>query len=53
MFKKPKLTLSELKIIMSDLIREPRIKDFNYKSAYIDGVLDMFNSIKAKINKED
>jgi hypothetical protein len=52
MFKKPKLTLSELKIIMSDLIREPRIKDFNYKSAYIDGVLDMFNRIKDKV-KED
>jgi len=52
MFKKPKLTLSELKIIMSDLIREPRIKDFNYKSAYVDGVLDFFNQVKDKV-KED
>jgi hypothetical protein len=52
MFKKSNLTLSELKIIMSDLIREPRIKDEGYKHAYIDGVLDMFNRIKDKV-KED
>jgi hypothetical protein len=52
MFKKSKLTLSELKIIMSDLIREPRIKDPSYKSAYVDGVLDFFNRVKDKV-KED
>jgi hypothetical protein len=37
------MIVEDLKIIMSDLIREPRINDEKYKSAYIDGILDFFN----------
>ena len=38
-----------LKIAMVDLIRNPKIQDEKYKSAYIDGVLDLFNKIKDEV----
>jgi len=37
---------------MSDLIREPRISDEKYKSAYVDGLLDFFNKAKNKLESE-
>jgi len=43
-----KMKLSDLKEIMADLIRDPKIGDMNYRHAYIDGVLDMFNKVKEK-----
>ena len=46
------MKIDDLKIIMSDLIRQPRIADEKYKSAYIDGVLDFFGKLKDKIEKE-
>ena len=41
-----KLTEDQAKSIMNGLIKTPRIGDINYKSAYIDGVLDMYNKIR-------
>lgn len=46
------MNIDDLKIIMSDLIREPRIKDEHYKHAYIDGVLDFFNKAKNLIEQQ-
>lgn len=43
------MKIDDLKIIMSDLIREPKIQDEKYKHAYVDGVLDFFNKVKAKL----
>jgi len=45
------MKIEELKIMMSDLIREPRIEDVKYKFAYIDGVLDMFNKVQKALEE--
>lgn len=45
------MTINDAKIIMSELITNPKIHDEKYKSAYIDGVLDFFNKIKAKLEE--
>ncbi len=46
------ISLDDLKIIMSDLIRCPRTGNEQYKAAYIDGVLDFFNKLKNKMPEE-
>ena len=46
------LTLEKLKIILSNLITAPHINNENYKSAYINGVLDLFNKIKDILERE-
>ena len=47
------MKVDDLKIIMADLIRQPRISDEKYKSAYVDGVLDFFNKARVKLEQED
>lgn len=43
---------NDLKIIMRDLTREPRISDDKCKFAYVDGILDFFNKVKLKLEEE-
>lgn len=47
------LNMDKIKGLAMDLIRNPHIKDDNYKSAYIEGVLDLFNCMKELLDKED
>jgi len=46
------MKIEALKIIMSDLVRSPRIQDEKYKAAYIDGVLDFFNKVSELLRAE-